>query len=469
MTWKRTFSRLLTVGLFAFAVGVSCSFASPTRHQFAMKASVPNASLYGPEPPNPSANIPPIPDFAPSIYYGSTPPCYVHPASQSCDTMALEAINHAHAVEGIPPISLPADYATLPEPIQQFIIVNLERTSRGEPPIVGITAYLDSVALSGATAHTDPEILYPTFSYTSNWFGGSGALSADSMYMYEDGWAGSVSATQNLACTSPTAQGCWGHRENILWNPGLPLTFGAAITPWANGYWNSTQIFAETTPSSPSGYVYTWAQYLNSLAPSAQCSSSISTAVGAAPDPIGGGGWIVGSNGSIATTGGAPCYGSLAGQSLNAPIVGIAATPDGKGYWLVASDGGVFAFGDATFYGSMGGKPLNKPIVGMAADSATGGYWEVASDGGIFSFNAPFFGSMGGKPLNKPIVGMDALGNGQGYRFVASDGGVFDFGAAGFLGSMGGHSLPAPVVGMAAAPDGKGYWLVGGSGAVYSY
>ena len=507
--------RIFQIGILVVVAMLAASMRLTSSSMFkaapvAMKASVPNPSLYGPEPPNPSANIPPVPDFAPSIYYGSTPPCYVHPASQSCDTMALEAINHAHAVEGIPPISLPADYATLPEPIQQFIIVNLERTSRGEPPIVGITAYLDSVALSGATAHTDPEILYATFSYTSNWFGGSGALSADYMYMYEDGWAGSVSATQNLACTSPTAQGCWGHRENILWNPGVPLTFGAAITPWANRYWNSTQVFEETTPSSPSAYIYTWAQYVNSQSPANQCSNSVSTAVGAAPDPTGGG-WIVGSDGSIATTGGAPCYGSLAGQSLNAPIVGMASTPDGKGYWLVASDGGVFAFGDATFYGSMGGKPLNKPIVGMAstpdgkgywlvasdggiftfgdatfygsmggkplnqpivgmaADPATGGYWEVASDGGIFSFDAPFFGSMGGKYLAKPIVGMDALSSGQGYRFVASDGGVFDFGAAGFLGSMGGQNLSASVVGMAAAPDGSGYWLVSQAGNIYTY
>jgi len=466
MNWKRTFSSVSIVGLFAFAVGSSYSLTPASNHQFAMKASVPDSSFYGNEPPNPTTNIPPVPDFAPNIYYGSTPACYIHPAPQSCDTMVLEAINHAHAVEGIPLISLPSDYSTLPNSIQQFIIVNLERTSRGEPPIVGVTSYLNSVALSGANAHTDPEILYANYPYASNWFGGSGALFGDYMYMYEDGWAGTTANTFNLACTSPTASGCWGHRDNILWNPGVPLTFGAALSPWGNGEWNSTEILAEATPSSPSAYTYTWAQYLQLQSPSNQCSSSVGTAVGAAAD-VSGGGWIVGSNGSIETTGGASCYGSLAGQSLNAPIVGMAATPDGKGYWLVASDGGVFTFGDATFDGSIGGKQLNKPIVGMAVDPVTGGYWEAASDGGIFSFNAPFFGSMGGKYLAKPIVGMDALGNGQGYRFVASDGGVFDFGAAGFLGSMGGQALPAPVVGMAA--NGNGYWLVGADGTVYSY
>ena len=183
-------------------------------------------------------------------------------------------------------------------------------------------------------------------------------------------------------------------------------------------------IVAQTTPTH--GYTYTWAQYLqNPTNPSGMCSPTVGTAVGAASDPSGGR-WVVGSGGTIATQGNAPCYGSLAGQTLNAPIVGIATTPDGKGYWLVASDGGIFTFGDATFYGSMGGKYLAQAIAGM-----------------------------------------DALANGQGYRFVAADGGVFDFGSATFFGSMGGQSLSSPIVVMAS--DGNGYWLVGGSGSVFGY
>ena len=465
--------------------------------------------------PHPAANIFPQPDFMPSAYSsGDVPPCDQSGATAlaQCDELALEAINHAHVIEGIPPISLPKDYSTLPIDEQSFIITNLERVSRGLPPAVGITAAYDAHAVTATQLHQDVQNYSATSYYASDWYGGPNPLLADYGWMYEDGWGGGVSGKfpfYNYDCTSATSTACWGHTEFILWNAGVPLAFGAAQGPWS---WtqNVDLVLGTTAPASPSDYIYTWAQYVNSLAPSAQCSPSISSAVGAAPDPTGGG-WIVGSNGGVSTTGGAPCLGSLAGQTLNAPIVGIAATPDGKGYWLLASDGGVFAFGDATFYGSMGGKPLNKPIVGiaatpdgkgywlvasdggiftfgdatfygsmggkplnkpivgMAADPTTGGYWEVASDGGIFSFNAPFFGSMGGKYLAKPIVGMDALGNGQGYRFVASDGGVFDFGAAGFLGSMGGQSLPAPVVGMAAAPDGKGYWLLGGSGAVYSY
>ena len=474
-----------------------------------------NVDFYGSEPPLPAQNIPASPQFMPTTWsWSSTPICYQPGQTAACDQQILQAINHAHSVEGIPPISLAANYSTLPFDVQQFIIVNLERTSFGETPITGITASLDSDAEGGVQNHTDPTVPNTPFYYSSNWYGswapnnsGGNPLMADYIYMYEDGWGGSTANTMNGACTTPTSSGCWGHRKTILWQPGGTLSFGAAVGPWGNGYSNADMIVAQTTPAQ--GYTYTWAQYLaNTSNPTGMCSPSVGTAVGAAADPSGGG-WVVGSNGEISTQGNSPCYGSLAGQTLNAPIVGIAATPDCKGYWLVASDGGVFSFGNAVFYGSMGGKPLNKPIVGMAAtpdgkgywlvasdggiftfgdakfdgsmgekplnrpivgmavDVATGGYWEVASDGGIFSFNAPFFGSMGGKYLAQPIVGMDALSNGQGYRFVASDGGVFDFGAAGFLGSMGGKPLSAPVVGMAG--DGSGYWLVGGDGGVFSY
>jgi hypothetical protein len=119
--------------------------------------------------------------------------------------------------------------------------------------------------------------------------------------------------------------------------------------------------------------------------------------------------WLVAGDGGVFSVDGAPFYGSMGGQPLNAPIVGMAATPDGGGYWLVGSDGGVFSFGDAAFDGSMGGLRLNAPVVGMAATSDGGGYWLVAADGGVFSFgDAPFMGSMGGQHLNAPIVGIAA-------------------------------------------------------------
>ena len=108
---------------------------------------------------------------------------------------------------------------------------------------------------------------------------------------------------------------------------------------------------------------------------------------------------------SVVPFGGAP-LGDNALTGLNGSIVGMAANPVGGGYWLVASDGGVFGFGNARFYGSMGGRPLNEPIEGFATTSDGLGYRLVARDGGIFSFgDAQFYGSMGGQLLNAPVVG----------------------------------------------------------------
>jgi hypothetical protein len=69
----------------------------------------------------------------------------------------------------------------------------------------------------------------------------------------------------------------------------------------------------------------------------------------------------------VATEGDATPYGSLYGDSLNAPIVGMATTFDDQGYWLQGADGGIFCFGDAQFFGSMGGQHLNAPMVGVAS------------------------------------------------------------------------------------------------------
>ena len=138
--------------------------------------------------------------------------------------------------------------------------------------------------------------------------------------------------------------------------------------------------------------------------------------------------------------------------NLNSPIEGITASHNGSA-WMVAADGGVFGVNGAPFYGSMGGQHLNAPIVGIAATPDGGGYWLVASDGGIFSFgDAAFDGSMGALHLNAPVVGMTATPDGNGYWLVASDGGIFSYGDATFLGSMGGQHLNSPIVGITAAP-----------------
>ncbi|MCU1429329.1 MAG: Esterase [Actinomycetia bacterium] len=179
---------------------------------------------------------------------------------------------------------------------------------------------------------------------------------------------------------------------------------------------------------------------------------------------------IVGSDGNVFPSGGAPNCGSLFGVHLRSPVVGVDTPVGARGYWMVASDGGVFAFGDARFHGSTGGIHLNAPVVGMARTPSGKGYWLVASDGGVFAFgDARFHGSTGAIHLNAPVVGMARTPSGMGYWLVASDGGVFAFGDARFHGSTGAIHLNAPVVGMARTPSGKGYWLVASDGGVFAF
>jgi hypothetical protein len=427
----------------------------------------------------------------------------------------LTSIDSSRADEGVGPMDVTESaLASLSVPEQSFIVVNDERIDRGLPPIEYMTAQLNAYAQQGANAERDPAIPSTLTGGGrliwggSVWAGGlSSVLEADFYWMYSDGYGGPSGSTTNADCDTPSAAGCWGHRDILLHqfsscgSVAPTLSMGAAYAPNGGG---SIAVQVEgTCGAPPSDVTLSWSQVV--------ASSSPAHVIGIATLASGKGYWEAESNGTVAAFGAAGNYGSMAGTSLNSPIVGIAATTDGhgywlvaadggifsfgdasfrgstgalrlnapivgmastadsQGYWLVAADGGVFAFGDARFQGSMGGRPLNRPIVGMAADPATNGYWLVAADGGIFSFGSPFYGSTGSVRLDQPIVGMEALPNGGGYRFEAADGGVFDFGQASFAGSMGGQALAAPVVGMAADMAGNGYWLVAGDGGIFSF
>jgi hypothetical protein len=191
--------------------------------------------------------------------------------------------------------------------------------------------------------------------------------------------------------------------------------------------------------------------------------------VGLANEPGAYGYLMVGADGGVFTFGGAQYYGSLGGQKLASPIAGIATTPDGGGYWLVSQSGTTYNFGDAPPIGSMSG--LNKPIVGIATDPSGKGAWLVAADGGVFTLGtgATFEGSLGNVHLNAPIVGIAPSPNGQGYVLAAADGGTFAFPNALFQGSAANLHLNAPIVGIAETHSGNGYWLVGADGGVFNF
>jgi hypothetical protein len=79
---------------------------------------------------------------------------------------------------------------------------------------------LNALSTTAAQNDADPSLSSWTvgpFSanrWGSIWAGDLNALAADYDWMYNDGW--SATGSYNLDCTSATATGCWGHRDNIL-------------------------------------------------------------------------------------------------------------------------------------------------------------------------------------------------------------------------------------------------------------
>jgi hypothetical protein len=487
-----------SVGTGANTGGASTTTSGPLSHVL----GIGNGLL---PPSNPPGNIPSNPDLFSSGSCGligsqlsnCQNPCADGAASGGpwpilvetlgCTNYSLESVNNAAAQEGVGPMVLPSNFTSLTVPEQLFVVADLERVDRGLPPYLGLVPALSDAAQQAAVNLADPQLPagFPVAidgsGYTmmgGAWAGGyQSVLAVDWAWMYDDGWGGSTANTSNIACTSPTAPGCWGHRDELLgsdpgFNPGVGLACtncvmgtgyaSAQTNPPAAGGVSSSYTDLVAAPTVPVAMTYTWN---DALAAGAGGSSGHTTSA-----PNAGGYWEVASDGGIFSFGGAGFYGSTGAFPLNRPIVGMASTPDHRGYWLVASDGGIFAFGDAGFYGSTGAIHLNQPIVGMAPTPDGRGYWLVASDGGIFAFgDAGFFGSTGGFPLNRPIVAMTATPSGQGYWLVASDGGIFTFGNAGFFGSTGGVPLGNPIVGMAKNPDGGGYWLVASDGGVFAF
>ncbi|HEY1989365.1 MAG TPA: hypothetical protein VGG43_07880 [Acidimicrobiales bacterium] len=404
-----------------------------------------------------------------------------------CTNYSVASVNNAAGQEGVGPMTLPTNFLSLSVPEQLFVVADLERVDRGLPPYLGLVPALSNAAQQAAVNLADPQVPagFPVAidgsGYTmmgGAWAGGyQSVLGVDYAWMYDDGWGGSAATTSNIACTSPTAPGCWGHRDELLgsdpgFNPGVGLACtncvmgagyaSAQTNPPAAGGISSSYTDLVVAPTVPVGMTYTWN---DALAAGAGGSSGHTTSA-----PNANGYWEVASDGGIFSFGNAGFYGSTGALHLNQPIVGMASTPDHRGYWLVASDGGIFSFGDAGFHGSTGALHLNQPIVGMASTPDGRGYWLVASDGGIFAFgDAGFYGSTGAIHLNRPIVDMTTTPDGRGYWMVASDGGIFTFGDAGFFGSTGSVPLGSPIVGMAKNPDGGGYWLVASDGGVFAF
>ena len=502
-TGARTVSRALARTILAGAAGIAAGIV-------VMVAAPVGAGASGIVPPsNPSFSVPPQ----------VTPRCSTSPVddtSAGCIDSVLHNINYARSLEGLGPLVLPSNYATDSVAMQELVITDEEREDRGLSPFPGLDAALDSAALTGARAHTDPS-MPPGYLYAS---AGSifaqdySPLDADYAWMYDDGYGGT-----NLDCTSPGSSGCWGHRDNILgpWTTTGSQTARMGAAGTSSGQY--TEIFANQedpadalvagsspgtlpTPSTPAAPDVV--QVLPASSPDAAAGTAVTIEgnyFGTSPQVSFGGfpatNVHVNWDGELVADAPADPAGTATDQVVVTVTTGAGssgstgtpavdeftyAPPPSHGYWLVGSDGGIFTFGSAQFYGSTGSLHLQRPVVGITPTADRGGYWLVASDGGIFAFgNAGFHGSIPGTGLNPagsglphsldaPIVGMVPSTDGGGYFMVASDGGVFAFGDAKFEGScpgIGGCSGAA----VAVVPDasGNGYWVMTSSGSVYTF
>jgi hypothetical protein len=189
--------------------------------------------------PNPAANVTPSPNYEYSGTCSGTTgnwhcanPCVTtdltfpaHSNTPTCVDYVLTALDAARAGERLDALSLPTNWFSLSAPEQLFVLADLERTSRGLPPYLGLNATLSAAAQQAASDDADP-VLAPRFTVARTadgvarmggaWASGMTTLGADFLWMYADGWGGSAAGTPNTACTSQGANGCWAHRDELL-------------------------------------------------------------------------------------------------------------------------------------------------------------------------------------------------------------------------------------------------------------
>lgn len=171
-------------------------------------------------------------------------------------------IDSCRALEGVGAMTLPRNWNALTTVQQGFVLIDLERVNRGLAPILGLSPALNQLASAGAAGQTDPA--FPSGGFVGGgaiWAGASSILSADYLWMYDDGANGFNS---NLACPSAGAPGCWGHRDIILWNQADgPLVAGGGH---AGGPGNGSFAYLVLAGYSTANLTFTWAGELKYFA-----------------------------------------------------------------------------------------------------------------------------------------------------------------------------------------------------------
>jgi hypothetical protein len=237
-------------------------------------------------PRDPAANVAATPafNFVPGHEYAigsKLAPCWrwldnrISPGALSpqCVAAEVQATNHSHRLEHIAGVTLPRNFRALTAIEQLLVLVDLERVSRGEQPVLGLSKAADSMAQLGAQKNEDPSLSNQhaipgvTGEWRSNWAAAVSPLDANYSWMYLDGWHGK-NKTFNFACTSAHAPGCWGHRNNILVNSSLlpcyasrcALVMGAGEVTANWGIYNSySELIVQIAGTTPP-LVYSWKQ-----------------------------------------------------------------------------------------------------------------------------------------------------------------------------------------------------------------
>jgi len=132
-------------------------------------------------------------------YGGTNPPASIPLPGPTTTAALVTAIDAVRSAEGVGPLVLPSNWASLEHVQHLAVLVDLERTARGLAPFAGMTATLDAAAQAAALAGTDP-----TLGAAGNWAGGTPtSLVTDFAWMYDDG-----PSSPNLDCPTPTSPGC---------------------------------------------------------------------------------------------------------------------------------------------------------------------------------------------------------------------------------------------------------------------
>jgi hypothetical protein len=210
---------------------------------------------------------------------------FVYNASRACTDGILAGINQAQAAERLPGLVLPSNYFSLSATRQMFVLVNLERISRGVPPLVGLSPYLSSTATTAAGQSADPpfqnsygpvQVWAPpsgngNFAFGGAWGGGS-VNAADVVFgwFYADGFGNG--AAPFPGCTSPKGTMCWWHREELLGVNGFSggtacpdCVAGAGYASLPGSAGESYTFLIVRPVQFPTPLVFTWDSVLSSL------------------------------------------------------------------------------------------------------------------------------------------------------------------------------------------------------------